>query len=196
MKSRSSRTKSRQGSGNSLARCHVIEGDRIMDETPLYQVVEWDKRHENFRSRNIDRCGFYCSPNSNELQNAAVMRNLEGAAVLGVKLLLMELCSRQPKPREGYLTRDGTPNGWRLSANQLAHLWKMPVELVEFSLKILSSDEVGFLAAISRDTAVSREQTPSDAAGSRESANGIAREDDERKKERKKEGKKEDAPPD
>jgi hypothetical protein len=112
---------------------------------PLYQVVEWNRLYENNKSRERDQCSFVCVPNDDGPAIAAILGQYEGLQIIGIWLLIMKLCSRQRRPREGYLTLNGRPDEWRLGADQLAHMWKVPAATIRRALLILSSPQVGYL---------------------------------------------------
>jgi hypothetical protein len=134
-----------------------------MSQLPLYQIADWDRRFENSRSRTIDQCNFVCFRNEDGLTTSAITIHEGGAAILGIWFLLGKLCSRHGKPRQGYITRDGTRAGWRLGSEELAHMWRIPVAMVRRALLVLSSRQVGLINLIdgSPETAASaHELTP------------------------------------
>jgi hypothetical protein len=111
----------------------------------LYQIIDWDGRYENYRSRPVKRCSFVSIPNDDDPASAAINRQFNGLAVMGVWHNLLKLCSRQPSPRQGYVTIDGTRSGWPLSAEELAHMWKQPAAMVRYALRVLTSPQVSLI---------------------------------------------------
>src|SRR5438105_183446 len=95
---------------------------------PLFQVVNWNGHFENNKSRERDRCGFVCIPNKHGgLGLTTVLQHPEGAAIYGIWALILELCSKQRRPREGWLTDSGRADGRPISVEQLARLFRRPV---------------------------------------------------------------------
>jgi hypothetical protein len=97
-----------------------------MNNIPLYQIANYNRIYENFRSRNVDRCMFVYVPNNlGDAALANVLGEPDGAAILGIWELILKLCSGQPKPRHGCLTADGKL-GRRYCAGELARLFRRP----------------------------------------------------------------------
>jgi len=114
---------------------------------PLYQIVNYDDHFENSRSRKRDQCSFVCVPNKNDgVCLANILGEPDGAAIYGIWILLLQLCSRQRKPRNGYLTADGKKDGRRLSAAELSRIFNRPVAEIERCLQVVSSEKVAFMA--------------------------------------------------
>ena len=120
-----------------------------MNQPPLYQIANYDRFFENHKSRLVDRCSFVCVPNKHGgcgLSN--LLSEPNGAAVYGIWMLILQVCSRQPRPRCGYLTVDGTPNGRRYSSAELANLFRRPQSEVLNCLRVVSSPMVDFIKLI------------------------------------------------
>jgi hypothetical protein len=118
----------------------------MKEELPLYQVIDWDKHFENFRSRAVDRCLFVCVPNKHGGAGLAnVQGELDGAANYGVWVWILELCSRHPKPRQGYLTADGSKDGRRYSVAELARLFRRPQSEIRRCLHVMCSPGVAWM---------------------------------------------------
>lgn len=110
------------------------------------QVVDWNKHFENNKSRLVDECSFVCVPNKQHgFGLTRVLSEPDGAAIYGVWCLILGVCSRQRKPREGYLTVDGRPDGASLVSSDLALNWRRTVIEVERAISFLSSDKVGWI---------------------------------------------------
>jgi hypothetical protein len=116
--------------------------------TALYQIIDWYGRHESNRSRQIERCAYLMAPNDFGPIFYAISGNSNGEAILGIWFAIVALCSCQRKPREGYLTNDGRADGWRLSAEELAHMWKFSPANVRRALLILSDRRVGLMRLV------------------------------------------------
>jgi hypothetical protein len=119
-----------------------------MNERPLYQIVDWDRHFENFRSRVVDQCTFVCFRNQDTPATSAITNHPDSPAIFGVWHQLGILCSRHGKPRHGYITTDGTREGWRLTSEELAHMWKFPASRVRHALAVLSSPQVRLIKLI------------------------------------------------
>ena len=100
---------------------------------PLYQVIDWDKYFENSRSRQIDECRFVLVPNKQHGLGYGRLMTSEPSHY-GVWIAILCLCSRQPSPRDGYLTEGGTPDGPPLSALDISIITKAPEEVVKLAL--------------------------------------------------------------
>ena len=122
---------------------------RTVDPCPLYQIVDYDEHFENNKSRMRDRCSFVCVPNKHGgtgLSN--LLAEADNLAIYGFWMLVLQLCSRQRKPRLGYLTADGKPKGRRLGAAELARTFQTSRANVCRCLRVLASPEVGFLQLV------------------------------------------------
>ena len=159
---------------------------------------------ENYKSRVLDQCGFVCVPNKQHgMGFTRIMLDPNGAAVYGIWQLIVGACSQQRKPRQGWLTDNGKPDGHPWTAEDLALKFRRPIEEIQNALKVLSSPAIGWLVIqdfSAQDTAVSRthprsipQETPQYLeevpAVSEAEPRNIPSGGDERKKERKKEGK-------
>lgn len=119
----------------------------------MYQILDWDKHFENYKSREIDQCSFVCFPNKIGLGLSHILSMENGAAYFGIFILLAENCSRQRRPRAGYCTDTGKPDGREWSKDDIALMVRRPLKEVESALDILTSDKVGWIIEL--------EQTPS-----------------------------------
>jgi hypothetical protein len=119
-----------------------------MTNLPLYQIADWDRLFENNRSRHVDSCTFVCFRNDDGPAATVIENHCDSASIFGVWHRLGKLCSRQGKPRHGYVTSDGTRNGWRLGSEQLGHMWRLPASTVRRAFAVLSSRQVGWINLI------------------------------------------------
>ncbi len=134
-----------------------------MEAKTVYQVRDWDRHFENFKSRTVDRCGYVCTPNKQHGEGLTYILSLnDGLSIYGVFNLILGACSQHGKPREGWLTNDGTAQGKPWTASSLSIRWRQTVQVVVRALEVLSSSEVGWLiahpvseAGYQTDTAVS-----------------------------------------
>jgi hypothetical protein len=122
---------------------------RNMDQFPLYQIVDYDEHFENNKSRVRDQCSFVCVPNKHGgtgLSN--LLAEPDNLSIYGLWMLLLQLCSRQRRPRLGYLTADGKKDGRRLGAAELARTFRVSAAQIRRGLQVLVSPEVGFMRLV------------------------------------------------
>lgn len=115
----------------------------------LYRVRNWDGNFENNRTRQIECCTHVWVPNKQHgLGFTYLLSQKDGAAVIGIWYLIVEACSLQKLPREGYLTDTGKPDGRVWTAKTLALRWRRPVSEIERALELLSSEDVGWIEVV------------------------------------------------
>jgi hypothetical protein len=123
-----------------------------------------------------------------------------GHAFYGVWQLMLQFCSRQKPPREGWLTADGRKDGPRMPAAEWARMFRCSPSLIRRTFRALES--VGFIKLLAgqREVPASQQNTGLD-TGSDTNADtasdtktdssgdtvGISSSDDEGRKERRKE---------
>jgi hypothetical protein len=120
--------------------------------TTVYQVRDWNKRHENDRSRRIAECRWFSMNNNFATVSMQYLLSLpDGAAILGVYVILCALVSQQIKgegeARDGWLTVNGISKGRPWTPKELALTFRRPEEEISRALQILSSESVGLLIA-------------------------------------------------
>jgi len=113
--------------------------------TTLYQVKDWDRHFENDRSRTRDRCSFVCIPNKRGVGMGYVLTEDDGSSILGCFLLLVEALSTQSRPRCGFLTDDGSPEGRPWSAHDLHVRFGIPEAAFARMLEVLSRPQVAWI---------------------------------------------------
>ena len=112
----------------------------------IYQIANWDALYENSRSREIDTCKFVCVPNKQHgMGFKQILAQPDGAALYGIFHCILGACSRQKRPRAGWLTEDGQPNGLPWEAADLSVQFTRPEKEVKRALEILTSRKVGWL---------------------------------------------------
>lgn len=113
---------------------------------PTYQIKNWNTHFENFKSRERDECSFVCVPNKQHgFGLMTILSEPDGLAIYGAWNLFLGLCSRQRRPREGWLTKDGRPDGKPLTPADLSKLFRRPTSEVQRALDFISSEEVGWI---------------------------------------------------
>jgi hypothetical protein len=121
-----------------------------MEKPPLYQIVDWDRNFENHKSRDTGRCGFVCVPNRHGgFGLSAVLSEPDGRAIYGLWALMVQYCSRHQKPREGWLTHDGSRTGTRTTAAEIALAFRCQriVEVYRM-LQVTSRGDVDWLKLV------------------------------------------------
>ena len=125
----------------------------------MYRVKDWDKHYENDRSRQRDQCSFVCVPNKQHGSGFIRLMGLpNGMEIYGVFNAILGACSRQRRPRLGYLTDDGTPDSYAWMPKDLSEMWRTPEAVIENALNVLSSDRIGWLEKITADSPSSNRQ--------------------------------------
>ena len=113
----------------------------------LYQVAEWEQ-FENNKSREREALSWYSVPNSVTPKLRRILKlGAVGAAYYAVHHLILGLCSRQTRPRAGWLTDDGTPSGDPLTAADLAREFALPERLIADAIEALACPRIGWLCA-------------------------------------------------
>jgi len=113
----------------------------------VYQVANWNGNFENNKSRGYDRCTFVCVPNKLDGMGLRwILKEPDGPAVYGMFHLILCRCSKQRKPRDGWLTENGQPDGTPLTADDLAAMFGRPVAEVERAFDVLASPRIGWIA--------------------------------------------------
>jgi hypothetical protein len=118
-------------------------------DPPLYQIVDWNEHFENHKSRERDQCRYVYIPNHHGgLGMRNVLAEEDGFAIYGAWCCIVQLCSRQRRPRKGWLTVDGKPDGRPLTGDDLARLWgKKPAEIYRV-FQVTSRPEVGWVRLV------------------------------------------------
>lgn len=134
----------------------------------VYQVKDWNKNFENSKSRALDHCSFVCVPNNpNDYAIARILAQPDGGNIFAIWILILSLCSRQAKPRNGWLTVDGrapgmkrTPDGrfsgielaphcqraaTALEVGDLAVMLRRPDGEIRRALDFLTDDRIGLI---------------------------------------------------
>lgn len=120
----------------------------------VYQVLDWDRLFENNKSRERDQLHFVCVPNKQDgMGLTRVLTHPNGAAIYGIWQLILGACSRQNRPRDGWLTDtgrapDGHEAGTPWAPADLALRWRRPVTEIEEALRVLSAPNINWIKAL------------------------------------------------
>lgn len=129
----------------------------------LLQIVDWDRYFENDRSRTRIQCSFVCVPNKQHgMGFRRLMLEPDGAMIYGIFHLLLGACSQQRKPRQGFLTDDGSRRGRAWTEEDLAVKFGRPLEEITRSISMLITEKIGWLrdATITADSPPTHRVTP------------------------------------
>lgn len=114
----------------------------------IYRVKNWNDHFENHKSRTIEECSFVCVPNKHHgLGFSRIMAEQDGAAIYGVWILILGICSRHRRPRGGWLTHDGHREGTALTPEDLSLQFRRPSNEIARALECLSSSKVDWVEA-------------------------------------------------
>ena len=103
----------------------------------LYQIKDWQLFYENAKSRSIQKCSFCGIPNKQDgLGYNRILAEKDGPALYGCFVATVLMASKQPIPRQGYLTDTGSIDGIPLTAADIALKTRMPEKAVEKMLDI------------------------------------------------------------
>jgi hypothetical protein len=116
---------------------------------PLLQVNNWDGIIEKTKSREVDRCSYVCYPNEQDsISVTNILGEADGAAILGIYLLLVLRLSRQPKPREGWLTENGKRDGRRYSIELRSSLFRRAIAEIQRMFVVTTSPDVALIKVV------------------------------------------------
>lgn len=111
-----------------------------------YRIKNWRTIFENDRSRERDKCSWCAVPNKQDgLGYSRLIGMPNGPAMYGCFIAMAMIVSKQGKHRDGYLTAKGHPTDSPLTADDIALVARMPVELVQKTLDAVSSEAVDWM---------------------------------------------------
>ncbi len=112
----------------------------------LYRIRNWSANFENNKSRVMRSCRYVCMPNKQDgMGLTRILAQPDGAMIFGIWCLVLQACSRQAMPREGWLTEDGTAAGRPWDLEDLAFRWRRPLAEIERCLAFVCSDKIGWM---------------------------------------------------
>jgi hypothetical protein len=110
-----------------------------------YQVKDWAEHFEGSKSKHYNNKTSCQMPTKHGLGYRKLIRHKHGPALFGAWCALVQVLSKQPKPREGYLTDSGRVDGRPYNATDLALLTDIPANVFDVLLQVASSEDVAWL---------------------------------------------------
>ncbi len=111
-----------------------------------YQIKDWNKHFENHKSREHDICNWVAMPNKQDgLGPRRLLSAPNGVAFFGVWCLTLQRCSKQRKPRLGWLTENGKSDGVPWSFYDLKLLWGIDTPLIFETFQLLTDEKIGWM---------------------------------------------------
>ena len=115
----------------------------------LYRVKHWEDHFENNRTRQIECCTHVWVPNKQHgLGFTFILSQPDGACILGIWYLIIEACSLQKLPRQGFLTDTGTSVGRQWNVTTMTLRWRRTPDEIQRALAVLSSEDVDWLEVV------------------------------------------------
>jgi len=122
----------------------------------LYQIIGWEENFEGAKSKtycNKSKCQM---PTKHGLGYLNLIQRKNGPALFGAWCALVQVCSRHPKPRQGYCTDTGGVAGKPYTPQNLEALTRIPKNIFVELFQVASNSEVTWLRMLQgyhRDTA-------------------------------------------
>jgi len=109
----------------------------------LYRIKNWD-RFENFRSRQLNTCKFFCIPTKQDGLGYKILTSMpDGAALYGCFVAVCLIASKQRNPRQGFLTITGSAHDKPFSCSELSLKCNLPIGKLKRMLIACSSPRIG-----------------------------------------------------
>lgn len=125
------------------------------------RIKNWNKHYENDRSRDRDSLRWCPIPNKRGLGRGRLLRMENGPAMYGCFVSIVLMCSEQERPREGWLTENGLPDGPPLDAEAIHLKTGMPTDLISKTLTTISDCKIGWIEELTPDSpSTPHEPTP------------------------------------
>lgn len=110
---------------------------RIRTKPILYYIIDWDKKYENNRSRQLDHLSWCPVPNNlNDLKYRQLVKGKGGIALFGVWTALILIASTHVTPRLGILSVTGRATDRPLSGNDIHLISGISTVRVEKSMRV------------------------------------------------------------
>ena len=114
------------------------------------RIRDWATHFESAKSKTFSSCTHAYVPNQQTGDGFTfILSQPDGAAILGCWYLLVEACSLQNKPRQGYCTDTGRSDGIPWTAKLLARRWRRTEKEVQRMLDVTTGPDVNW---VTKDT--------------------------------------------
>ena len=110
-----------------------------------YQIVDWEKNFEGAKSKTYNNKSTCQMPTKHGLGYKKLIRNKNGPALFGAWCSLVQVCSRHPKPRQGYCTDTGEISGNPYTSEDLQLMTDIPSKLFDELFEVALSAGVMWL---------------------------------------------------
>ena len=111
----------------------------------VYQVKDWNENFEGAKSREYNNKSSCQMPTKHGLGYRKLIRCKNGPALFGAWCALIQVLSKQPKKRHGYLTDTGRADGNPYSPEDLEILTDIPASLFKQLLQVANGSGVNWL---------------------------------------------------
>ncbi|GAH17819.1 unnamed protein product, partial [marine sediment metagenome] len=136
----------------------------------VYRIKGWREHFETAKTLEYNRCQRITFTNRlNNIQRKRLLKSKDGPGFLAVWFSVCQYHSSQSKPRNGYLTENGEPEGMPLTTADIADLVGLPPTLVKGALERLSEPDIGWMEKIPVEVGVPGDQ-PETAVASQSSS--------------------------
>lgn len=120
-----------------------------MPEGQRYQILHWEDNFEIAKSKAVKCKNFGSFPlKQNGLGYQRLLRHSHGAALYGAFVAVVITAHRQPPPRNGWLTEDGSADGRPLSVDDLAAITRVPANTISRMLAAVTSSGIGWIRTV------------------------------------------------
>lgn len=104
----------------------------------VLRIKDWDETFENSLTRRREQINSFCVPNKQDgMAFSRILSKENGVQAYGLFMLLASLCSKHRRPREGWLTDDGTSSGTPWSPSDIGRRYGLSQETVVSLLDVL-----------------------------------------------------------
>lgn len=111
----------------------------------IYRVKAWNDLFESAKSREYNSRSQVYMPNKHGLGFKRILAHERGEAVFGCWCAIVQVISRHAKPRHGYLTDTGGPDGVPLGVDDIALLTGFKIATCQVMLELCASAPVAWL---------------------------------------------------
>lgn len=115
------------------------------EHSHTYQVKDWNAYFEGAKSRTYNNKTSCQMPTKHGLGYKNIVRRKNGAAIFGAWCAMVQVLSRHPKDREGWVTDNGRKDGRPYTAQDLATLTDIPESVFSDMFQVCASYEVSWL---------------------------------------------------